>query len=69
MDINNMVEVMGKLDATNQSSEATIADFILGDLIGYRTNSSQRPNDKAFIVTAIQAYAKMLQDADVKISG
>jgi len=59
--------VMGKLDATQQSSEAAIADFILGNLIGYRANSSQRPNDKAFVVTAIQAYAKLIQDAGVKI--
>lgn len=68
MNIQNMVELMSKLDATNQSSEASIADFIIGNLIGYRKNATNRPKDKAFIVTAIQAYAKMLQDADVKMS-
>lgn len=32
MDIRVLSEVMGKLDATNQSSEAAIADFILATL-------------------------------------
>lgn len=68
MDIQNMADIMGKLDATNCSSEEAIAEFILGNLIGYRKNVSQRPNDKAFIVIAIQAYAKLLQDNGVKVA-
>jgi hypothetical protein len=64
MVIQDMVETLGKLDATNQSSEAAIADFILNNL---KMTKKQRPNDKTFIVIAIQAYAKMLQDNDVKV--
>ncbi len=67
MNLTDIVELMNKLDATNQSSEGAIADFILGNLVGYRKNASQRPNDKAFIVVAIQAYAKLIQDAGVRI--
>ncbi len=67
MNIRSMMEMMGTLDATNQSSEAAIAEFIINRLCGYRSNSVAKPNDKAFIVAAIQAYALMLQEHDVKV--
>lgn len=54
---------MGRMDATNQSSEEAVADFILANL----ASLSQRKNKKAFLVTAIQAYALLLQDAGVKV--
>lgn len=63
MNIRSMSEDMGKLDATNQSSEAAIADFILANLKVF----SSRQNKKAFIVTAIQAYALLLQESGVKV--
>lgn len=63
MDIRSMAENMGKLDATNQSSEAAIADFILANLKVF----SSKQNKKAFIVTAIQAYALLLQENEVKV--
>ncbi len=64
MVIQDLVVRMGKLDATYQSSEGAIADFILNNIKG---TSRSRASDKAFVAIAIQAYAKMLQDAGVKV--
>lgn len=63
MNIQTLVDVMGTLDATHQSSEAAIADFILATL-----KNSKGLNKKAFLVSAIQAYAKLLQDNGVKVA-
>lgn len=62
--IDTMVEIMGNLDATNCSSEEAIADYILANLKVF----SSHKNKKAFMVTAIQAYAKLLQNNGVKIA-
>lgn len=64
MQINEMVEVFGKLDATNQGAEEAIAEFILANV---KVFSSQK-NKKAFVANAIQAYAKMLQIHGVTVA-
>jgi hypothetical protein len=66
--ISDLAEKMGKLDATHQSSEAAIADWIMNSLGGYRRNSIHRPQDKDFLIDAIQAYAKLLQDEGVTVT-
>lgn len=63
MNIRQIADVLGSLDASNQSSEAAIADFIIEQL----KLNPQRPNKKAFLVTVIQAYALLLQDSGVKV--
>ena len=63
MSINEMVEAFALLDATNQSAEEAIAEFIVSN---ERVFSSFK-NKKAFVANAIQAYAKLLQDAGVKV--
>lgn len=62
-----IAEAMGNLPAPNSSEEA-IANYILGHLRGYRQSAVGRQNDVEFIKTAIQAYAKLIQDADIKIT-
>lgn len=64
--IEAMAEMMGKLDATNCSSEEAIVNFILGHLAGYKYGKHINA-DRAYMITAIQAYAKLLQDHDVKV--
>ena len=63
MNIRQIAEVLGKLDATNQSAEGAIADYILDQL----KRNPQRPNKKVLIATMLQAYAFMLQEAGVKV--
>lgn len=65
--INVLAEEMGKLDATNYSSEDAIANWMLNHLRGYRSKSNGRNLDHEFVKTAIQAYAKLLQDNGVKV--
>lgn len=62
MNIQNMADIMGKLDANSRSSEDAIATYIIQNLIGYRSNSVATRSDTKFIVTAIQAYAKLLRN-------
>lgn len=57
---------MGELPAP-QSSEEAIANFILNRLGGYRSPSTARPKDRDFLIDAIQAYAKLLQDSGVRV--
>ena len=64
MVIQDMVEKLGSLDATNQSAENAIADYILNNIKGGKRN---RIGDKQLLVIAMQAYAKLLQDNGVKV--
>lgn len=69
-DVNQMTEHLGKLDATNCSSEEAIANFLMATLHGYAFQRSHiAKNDTTLIVTVLQAYAKLLQDAGVKVEG
>lgn len=67
--IEAIAEEMGKLDATNCSSEDAIANYILNHLRGYKHNGkgNGRILDVDFVKVAIQSYAKLIQDAGVKI--
>lgn len=66
--IDNWIEVFGKLPSpSTETAEQTIASFILGDLVGYRDNSSHRNSDVAELANALQAYARMVQQHGVKI--
>lgn len=65
--ISEMVETLGKLDATNCSSEDAIATHVLNKLKGYRASFAVAQQDHEFIKTVIQAYAKLIQDTGVKI--
>lgn len=47
-----IADAMGRLPAP-QSSEAAIADWIMGNLIGYKSNSVHRADDKEFLINAI----------------
>ena len=64
MIIQDMANKFGSLDATNQSAEGAISDYILNNLKGGKRN---RVGDKSFMMIAIQAYAKMLQDNGVTV--
>lgn len=64
--IKNWIEVFTKLPAPNSAEEA-IALRILGDLTGYRDNSSHKSDDVKQLVNAIQAYAYLLQENNVKV--
>lgn len=64
--IEQLVQQFGALDATNCSSEEAISQRILGDLLGYRGNSSHRREDVEFLGNALQAYARLLQIHGVK---
>lgn len=66
--VNVIAEEMSKLDATNYSAEDAIANYIIGHLRGYRQNANGKHLDHDFVKTAIQAYAKMLQDEGVKVA-
>lgn len=58
-----IAEEMGNLDATYISSERAIAHYIDGYIKG------RRIDDRIdFIEAAIQAYAKLLQDFEVKVA-
>ena len=68
MDISNTAKVLGSLDATNISSEAAIAEYLMHNLQGYHYQKRNvHNNDKLIIETVLQAYAKLIQDAGVKI--
>jgi hypothetical protein len=58
--ISELMEAFGKLDATNQSPEDSIAAFILANIKG--SHSEKR----AFVANALQAYARLLQESGVK---
>jgi len=64
MIIQDMVEKFGNLDATNESAESAIANYVLNNLKGGKRNHN---SDKMFMQIAMQAYAKMLQDNGVKV--
>jgi hypothetical protein len=64
MSISELVEVFGKLDATDQSAEMAIATFILANVKLFKNEMDK----KIFLSDAIQAYAKLLQDAGVKVA-
>lgn len=66
--VNVIAEEMSKLDATNYSAEDAIANYILSRLRGYKQNANGRHLDHDFVKTAIQAYAKILQDNGVKVA-
>lgn len=66
--IQDTMAEMGKLDATNCSSEEAIARYIVSELDGYRKGSQHYATDVEFISQAIQAYAKLLQDNGVKVA-
>lgn len=59
--IGNMADILGKLDATYTSSEHAIASYLLNNLKGSHADKVE------LITTVLQAYAKMLQDAGVKV--
>ncbi len=62
-------EILGKLDATNRSSEEAIANHLMMLLRGYSFRSSSIVKEDAkVIVDTLQAYAKLLQDAGVKVA-
>ena len=65
--IETIVNEFGKLDATNYSSEDAIANYILNHLRGYKHKNNGRNLDHEFIKVAIQSYAKLLQDHEVKV--
>ena len=67
-DISQWTEIFGRLDATHRSAESAIADRIIADLFGYQHRSKYRPHDAEQLATALQAYAKMLQDAGVTVT-
>lgn len=65
--IQDIVTEFGDLNATAISSERAIAFCILRRLDGYRHNSKHLREDADFLELALQAYAKLLQDHDVKV--
>ena len=50
-----------------QSAERAIAHHILGDLLGYNSNSQYRIVDAANLENALIAYARLLQEHGVKV--
>lgn len=60
------VEIYRKTPAP-ESAEKAIANRIIGDLIGYRHKSRHRDRDADELANALQAYAYLLQQIDVKV--
>jgi hypothetical protein len=67
MDIDQLVKIFGDLDCTNCGDAEAVAQHIIGNLIGYRSGSTHRREDVAFLAVAVQAYAKLLQEHGVKV--
>jgi imidazolonepropionase-like amidohydrolase len=63
--IQHMTEVLGNLDATYMSDAEAVARYILAGTRG--RYAVLDPADVDFIATVLQAYAKLLQDAGVKV--
>lgn len=67
MNINQMAGLFGDLCATHFSSEEAVARHILRNLDGYNSTTRTLQGDVEKMVIYIQAYAKLLQDAGVKV--
>lgn len=65
--IEQWTEIFSRLDATTVSAEQAIANRILGDLSGYRINSQHRARDNMDLANALQAYARLVQEAGLKV--
>jgi len=67
--IDTLKTTLGNLDATHISAEHAAAQYILNHLAGYRSNAklSSQIADRKFLETALQAYAKLVQEYGVKI--
>ena len=65
--INGYVHSLGTANATHCSAEEAAASVILNSLAGYNHRSKHRAADLQRIESAIVAYAKLLQDAGVKV--
>jgi hypothetical protein len=66
MDIDQLVRIFGDLDCTNCGDAEAVAQYIISNLIGYRSGSTHRREDVAFLGVAVQAYARLLQEHGVK---
>lgn len=64
--IQEMAKKLGDLDATHCSDAEATAEFILKHVAGY-IYGVNHPHTVDFIATVLQAYAKLLQDAGVKV--
>lgn len=60
-------KIFGTLDATNCGPEDAIANRILGDLVGYRTNSQHRQADARQLANALQAYFNVCRDCGLEV--
>ena len=61
-------EILGMLGAPAESApEYICAQRILGDLVGYQHRNRHRDRDARELANALEAYAKMLQDAGVNL--
>lgn len=66
--IGEWIDVIGNADATNYEGDASAAARrILADLMGYRISDKHHANDVKELANAIQAYAKMINDAGITI--
>ena len=65
-DIQEMAKTLGNLDATHCGDAEAAAEFILKHVAGY-IYGVNHPHTVDFIATVLQAYAKLLQDAGVKV--
>jgi hypothetical protein len=66
MDIDRLVKIFGDLDCTNCGDAEAVAQYTIGNLIGYRSASTHRREDVEFLARAVQAYARLVQQAGVK---
>jgi hypothetical protein len=58
--------ILGELASPEgQHMEDIMANRIIGDLIGYRHNSSFRKHDVRQLANALQAYARLLHEHGV----
>lgn len=67
MNISDTAEILGSLDATENSAEKAIAMFILRHMDGYKVTTRTWQSDVERMAIYIQSYAKLVQNAGVKI--
>ena len=66
--IENWMEIFGKLPSPlTESAEYSIAQRVIGDLAGYRHTSKWRGDDAKGLANAMIAYARMCQEANLKV--
>ena len=64
--VETWIEIFGKLPSPlTETAEFSMANRIIGDLVGYRHTSKHRQEDVKNLANAMIAYARLLQQHNV----